>query len=40
MLDDGSETMTVETEATVRLGQEVTVRGELVDGRLDADEVF
>jgi replication factor A1 len=40
MLDDGSETMTVDTEASVRLGQEVTVRGELADGRLDADEVF
>ncbi|MWG32987.1 single-stranded DNA binding protein [Halomarina oriensis] len=40
MLDDGSETLTVETDADVRLGQEVTVRGRLVDGRLDADEVF
>jgi replication factor A1 len=40
MLDDGSETLTVETDADVRLGQEVTVRGRLVDGKLEADEVF
>jgi replication factor A1 len=40
MLDDGSETLTVDTDADVRLGQEVTVRGRLVDDRLDADEVF
>ncbi|MFC5971067.1 single-stranded DNA binding protein [Halomarina salina] len=40
MLDDGSETLTVDTDADVRLGQEVTVRGRLVDGRLDADDVF
>ncbi|MFC6836895.1 single-stranded DNA binding protein [Halomarina ordinaria] len=40
MLDDGSETVTVVTDEDVRLGQEVTVRGRLVDGRLEADEVF
>jgi replication factor A1 len=40
MLDDGSETLTVDTDADVRLGQEITVRGRLVDGRLEADEVL
>jgi replication factor A1 len=40
MLDDGSETVTVLTTEDVRLGQEITVRGRLTDGRLDADEVF
>ncbi len=40
MLDDGSETMTVLTDADLRLGQEVTVRGELRDGRLYAEELF
>jgi len=42
ILDDGEETMQVETDETLTLGQEVTVRGEL-DGdgdRLDAEEVF
>jgi len=32
--------MSVDTDADVRLGQEVTVRGELSDGRIDADDVF
>ena len=40
MLDDGTETVTVLTNADVRLGQEVTVRGELRDGRLHAEELF
>ncbi len=40
MLDNGSETVTVATAEDVRLGQEITVRGRLTDGRLDADEVF
>jgi replication factor A1 len=41
VLDDGERTMTVETGETVRLGQEVTVRGEVGDGdRVDADDVF
>jgi len=39
VLDDGEETMSVETDADVHLGQEVTVRGALVDGRVDADDV-
>jgi len=39
VLDDGEETLSVETDADVHLGQEVTVRGDLVDGRLDADDV-
>ena len=40
VLDDGDETVSVETDADVHLGQEVTARGELQDGRLDADDVF
>ena len=40
VLDDGEETMSVETGATLQLGQEVTVRGHLRDGRLDAEDVF
>jgi replication factor A1 len=40
VLDDGSETMTVDTDAAVQLGQELTVRGEVRDGRLDATDVF
>ncbi|WP_135820381.1 single-stranded DNA binding protein [Halostella litorea] len=40
VLDDGEETVSVDTDADVRLGQEVTVRGELSDGRIDADDVF
>jgi replication factor A1 len=40
VLDDGTETMSVETDARLRLGEEVTVRGKLVDERLDADEVL
>jgi replication factor A1 len=40
VLDDGEETMSVETEATLQLGQEVTARGRVEDGRLDADDVF
>jgi len=39
VLDDGEETLSVETNADVHLGQEVTVRGDLVDGRVDADDV-
>ncbi|WP_232688664.1 single-stranded DNA binding protein [Halobacterium zhouii] len=39
ILDDGEETMSVDTNADVTLGQEVTVRGELRDGRLTADEL-
>jgi replication factor A1 len=40
ILDDGEETMQVETDETLTLGQEVTVRGELDGERLDAEEVF
>ena len=40
VLDDGTETMPVETEATLRLGEEVTARGSVVDERLDADELL
>ncbi|RBI58850.1 replication factor A [halophilic archaeon] len=40
VLDDGEETVSVDTDADVHLGQEVTARGELQDGRLDADDVF
>ena len=39
ILDDGTETMTVETSESLRLGEEVTARGELVDGRLQADDI-
>ncbi len=40
VLDDGTETRSVETDANLRLGEEVTVRGPLRDGRIDADEVY
>ena len=40
VLDDGTETMSIETDARLRLGEEVTVRGELDGDRLDADEVL
>jgi replication factor A1 len=39
ILDDGEETMSVETDADVTLGQEVTVRGAVRDGRLRAEEL-
>jgi len=39
ILDDGEETMSVETDADVTLGQELTVRGSLRDGRLRAEEL-
>ena len=40
VLDNGTETMSVETTANVRLGETVTARGTLVDDRLDADELL
>ena len=40
ILDDGEETMQVETDETLMLGQEVTARGPVEDGRLDAEDVF
>ena len=40
ILDDGSETRRVKTAETLRLGEEVTVRGLEADGTIDADELF
>ena len=40
VLDDGSETMSVETDQTLRLGEEVTARGPVVGDRLDAEELL
>ena len=40
VLDDGTETKRVETDASLRLGEEVTVRGPETDGTIDADDVF
>jgi len=40
VLDNGEETMSVETTERVQLGQEVTARGTLRDDRLDAEDVF
>jgi replication factor A1 len=40
VLDNGTETRSVETDAELRLGEEVTVRGRERDGRIDADEVL
>jgi len=40
VLDDGTETVSVETDARLRLGEEVTVRGRMAGDRLDADEVL
>ncbi len=40
VLDDGDETLSVETDADVHLGQEVTARGERRGGKLDAEDVF
>jgi replication factor A1 len=39
VLDDGSETHSVDTDADLRLGETVTVRGPLRDGRIHAEEV-
>jgi ssDNA-binding replication factor A large subunit len=39
ILDDGEETVSVETDADVTLGQELTVRGPLQDGRLQPEEL-
>jgi replication factor A1 len=39
VLDDGRRTRSVETDADLRLGEEVTVRGRVRDGRIDAEEV-
>ncbi len=40
VLDDGTETWSVETDEQLRLGEEVTVRGSSTDGRIDAEDVF
>ncbi|MCU4741064.1 single-stranded DNA binding protein [Natronoglomus mannanivorans] len=40
VLDDGETTMSVETSADVGLGEEVTARGVVRDGRLEASDVF
>ena len=40
VLDDGTETMPVETGASLRLGEEVTARGTVEGKRLDADEIL
>jgi replication factor A1 len=40
ILDDGEETISVESTADVTLGQKVTARGQLRDGTLDAEDVF
>ncbi|MFB6360152.1 MAG: single-stranded DNA binding protein, partial [Halobacteriales archaeon] len=39
VLDDGERTVTVDTEADVELGQEVTVSGPHREGRIDAEDV-
>ena len=40
VLDDGQRTKSVETDASLRLGEEVTVRGAERDGTIHADDVF
>ncbi|AUV80639.1 replication factor A [Salinigranum rubrum] len=40
VLDDGTETYSIDTDASLRLGEEVTVRGRVRDGRIDAEDVF
>ncbi len=40
VLDNGSETRSVKTNETLRLGEEVTVRGTEADGKIDAEELF
>jgi replication factor A1 len=40
VLDNGSETMRVETNMDVHLGEELTARGPVAEGRLDAEELF
>jgi ssDNA-binding replication factor A large subunit len=39
VLDDGERTVSVETDADVTLGEELTVRGTFRDGRVDPDEL-
>lgn len=40
MLDNGSETLTIVTDADVRLGEEITARGRMCDGKLETEDVF
>jgi replication factor A1 len=40
VLDNGTETYSVDTDASLRLGEEVTVRGRVRDGRIDAEDVL
>jgi ssDNA-binding replication factor A large subunit len=40
MLDNGSETLTIVTDADVRLGEEITARGRMRDGKLETEDVF
>ncbi|MDZ5811361.1 single-stranded DNA binding protein [Halorubrum sp. AD140] len=40
VLDDGQRTKSVETDASLRLGEEITVRGAERDGTIDAEDVF
>ncbi|WP_135665477.1 single-stranded DNA binding protein [Halorhabdus rudnickae] len=40
IVDDGEETITVETGESVRLGEEVTIRGRRRDGDVVAEELF
>ena len=40
VLDDGQQTKSVETDASLRLGEEITVRGPEQDGTIEAEDVF
>jgi len=40
VLDDGKRTKRVETDANLRLGEEITVRGPERNGTVHADDVF
>lgn len=40
MLDNGDTTLTVETDEDVRLGEEVTARGRVRDGTLEAEDIL
>jgi len=40
IVDDGEETVSVETDASVQLGQQVTLRGHREGDRLEADEII
>ncbi|OSP09082.1 replication factor A [Halorubrum ezzemoulense DSM 17463] len=40
VLDDGQQTKSVDTDASLRLGEGITVRGPERDGTIDADDVF